>query len=1338
MQSRKLGIAILILIGLITASFVIAEMKDGLNAGNADAASLGAGNTLYVGGSGANNYTKIQDAINDANDGDTIFVYSGTYYENVVINKTINLIGENKNTTIIDGGGVGDVIYIMADGVNISTLSLRNGGFGENLASLKVNSSSNVNISNCNITDSYYGIIISNSLKIKITQCKIQNHWFITEIYNSSVTTIENCYLKKSMNYGILLKESKDNIISNSEIQFCIDGIIIENSLNNSITTCRILNNCIGVRLSASSKNIIKSCNVTNNGKAIESYSSNYNEIISSIISNNVYGVVLFRNSNGNLIFKNLFFNNSNQNVEDKCQNLWNSTNIGNFWDDYKLRYPNASILNGFWSRPYKIFGGNNQDSYPMVLPPNITRVPPFAHFSLSNKYPVLSETVIFNASSSYSIEGSNIISYHWDFGDGHESEGKVVSHSYSHTQKYNVKLIITDDYGLSAETSINIFVIPFPLQKNWPIEGDVTEESLLCPLVADLNNDGYMELIGGKKVTNKGIYVVDHNGSILHGWPVQIGLQYKSKIAVGDLNNDNMLEIIAVDHYDNEIFVLNYDGTYYKNFPIYINSTYQISRTPMISDLNGDGKDEIIISSANGIYVILENGSYMKGFPAFTDMNFGNSNPSVADIDENGDLEIVASSSDGMVYAMHHDGNLVDGWPVKVEGMGGGIAIGDIDKNYWGLEVIVGSAYCDAKIYAFHYDGSPVNGWPVCTAIPNHFSKHPSLGDLDRDNNIEILAGTYDAAQNKIHAWHNNGIPVDGWPVNVSWSVTTEPVLADIDNDMDIEVIAETEDYMYIWGSNGTLEYKWCEPRGGILTLTSPAISDIDKDGDIEIIADVFNAVYDLPYKYNSRTVEWGECRYDYSNHGSYLNKEKAIINLEIGNQEIDAVEKANISAMINTTQNTTIKIIPYEGLPTEETHIVKLVRKYIEVDVKNENALQWPIYIQIYYNQQDLENAGLIEDQLLGVYFYNETSKKWQLYDDTGVNTTNVVVNGKEYAGYAWANVNHLTKMTIGANIPSNQPPIVGLTFPTRGTTASGTISIAGTANDTDGNVQLVQVKIDSGLWINATGTTSWSYSWDTTTVANGSHTIYARSYDGTNYSNISSVTVTVNNIPPNQPPTVAITSPLNGSTVSGTVTIAGTASDDVSVEKVEIKIDDDSWQEATGTTSWTYSWDTTSMATGNYDIYARSYDGTDYSSILSVKVTVNNIPPNHKPTVEIIFPNNGTEVKKTIIIHGTASDEDGNETIQKVEIKIGDGDWKVVNGTTSWNYTWDSTTVDNGDHVIQARAYDGQEYSSIDSIMVKVNNEKGGGGGIPGFEMVALIAVLGAVVLVERKRK
>ena len=56
--------------------------------------------TLYVGGGGPGNYTTIQIALDAASAGDTVFVYNGTYYENLVIKKNIALIGENKNTTI--------------------------------------------------------------------------------------------------------------------------------------------------------------------------------------------------------------------------------------------------------------------------------------------------------------------------------------------------------------------------------------------------------------------------------------------------------------------------------------------------------------------------------------------------------------------------------------------------------------------------------------------------------------------------------------------------------------------------------------------------------------------------------------------------------------------------------------------------------------------------------------------------------------------------------------------------------------------------------------------------------------------------------------------------------------------------------------------------------------------------------------------------------------------------------------------------------------------------------------------------------------------------------------
>jgi parallel beta-helix repeat protein len=88
------------------------------------------GNWLYVGGNGPGNHTKIQDAINDASDGDTVFVYddSSPYYENnISINTSINLIGEDRNTTIIDekGGGYGTtILQIYADDVKVTGFTI--------------------------------------------------------------------------------------------------------------------------------------------------------------------------------------------------------------------------------------------------------------------------------------------------------------------------------------------------------------------------------------------------------------------------------------------------------------------------------------------------------------------------------------------------------------------------------------------------------------------------------------------------------------------------------------------------------------------------------------------------------------------------------------------------------------------------------------------------------------------------------------------------------------------------------------------------------------------------------------------------------------------------------------------------------------------------------------------------------------------------------------------------------------------------------------------------------------------------------------------------------------
>jgi parallel beta-helix repeat protein len=118
------GLVCAIIILFVGTSFVSAFNVKLVN----ESKPMNRGNWLYVGGNGPGNYTHIQSAINAANDGDTVFVYSSSYpyHESVVIDKSINLIGENRDTTIIDGNSSGYyyIINISADQVKISGFTI--------------------------------------------------------------------------------------------------------------------------------------------------------------------------------------------------------------------------------------------------------------------------------------------------------------------------------------------------------------------------------------------------------------------------------------------------------------------------------------------------------------------------------------------------------------------------------------------------------------------------------------------------------------------------------------------------------------------------------------------------------------------------------------------------------------------------------------------------------------------------------------------------------------------------------------------------------------------------------------------------------------------------------------------------------------------------------------------------------------------------------------------------------------------------------------------------------------------------------------------------------------
>jgi predicted secreted protein len=191
-------------------------------------------------------------------------------------------------------------------------------------------------------------------------------------------------------------------------------------------------------------------------------------------------------------------------------------------------------------------------------------------------------------------------------------------------------------------------------------------------------------------------------------------------------------------------------------------------------------------------------------------------------------------------------------------------------------------------------------------------------------------------------------------------------------------------------------------------------------------------------------------------------------------------------------------------------------------------------------------------------------------------------------------------------------------------------------------------------------------------------------------------------------NQRPDVLITSPTSGQTVSGVVNVSGSASDpdgDSELARVEVKVDGGNWETATGTTSWSFDLDTTSLSDDTHAIYARSYDGLEYSIVTSVVVTVENNDP---PSITEISVYPGQTLSGAVVISGKASDPDGDDDITRVVIRIDNGLWQNGTGTVDWNFPLYTSDLDDGPHILGFMAYDGDVNSTLVEVPIYVEND------------------------------
>lgn len=298
-------------------------------------------NTVYVdddGGSGID-YTSIREAVYGTGVGDTLNVHTGIYYERVKIWKSITLKGEHSESTIIDSQGIGFVLHLYADGVNISGFTIQNSSNLYADIGIYLGSDGNTVRENVLIENSF-AIGLGDSCDNTIVENTIRdNVWGIVLIFSTGNYIADNTLTNNYRSISVDESSNTNIIINNTLIDSGLSGILIYGSFDNLISDNVFTNQHIGIEMDKTSSTNITGNIITNTVReGISLIDSNTNTIYGNTLENAEIGVNLYRSSNNNIL-RNNFFNSKDKDaffIGDEIshgKNKWQR----NYWNQFRI-----------------------------------------------------------------------------------------------------------------------------------------------------------------------------------------------------------------------------------------------------------------------------------------------------------------------------------------------------------------------------------------------------------------------------------------------------------------------------------------------------------------------------------------------------------------------------------------------------------------------------------------------------------------------------------------------------------------------------------------------------------------------------------------------------------------------------------------------------------------------------------------------------------------------------------------------------------------------------------------------------------------------------------------